>query len=226
MIYLFTGTPGSGKSLHMARIIRNRLRAGKPVIANFECRLDMLRGKLGDYVYMDNAEFARGPKCLEDYAQRYWGDRDRKEGAVWVFIDEAQLLFNARSWNARGRDAWIHFFTLHRKLGYDIFLISQFDQMLDKQLRSLVEYQYIHRKVSNFGVWGRVLSLLTGGGLFCCVKMWYPMQQRLSAEFFKYHRKLGRFFDTYAVFHSSSPAGDLRPDTARICESVSGSHGE
>lgn len=35
MIYLFTGTPGSGKSLDVARVIKNKLRAKQPVICNF-----------------------------------------------------------------------------------------------------------------------------------------------------------------------------------------------
>ena len=37
MIYLYSGTPGSGKSLHTARDIRDALRLRKmPVIANFD----------------------------------------------------------------------------------------------------------------------------------------------------------------------------------------------
>ena len=31
MIYLYSGTPGSGKSLHTARVIRNTLMLNKPV---------------------------------------------------------------------------------------------------------------------------------------------------------------------------------------------------
>ena len=214
MIYLFTGTPGSGKSLHMARIIRNRLQAGKPVIANFDCRLEMIRRKEPKFLQIQNTELAKGPQCLEQYALSYWGDNPRKEGALWVFIDEAQLLFNARTWSAKGRDSWIRFFTLHRKLGYDIFLISQYDLMLDKQLRSLVEYQYIHRKVSNFGIGGKIISFLTGGSLFCAVKMWYPMQQRISSEFFRYRKKLGRFFDTYQVFDTVDARAEDRKRSA------------
>ncbi len=36
MIHFFTGTPGSGKSLHMAMVIDKSMRKGKNVIANFE----------------------------------------------------------------------------------------------------------------------------------------------------------------------------------------------
>lgn len=63
-IHFFTGTPGSGKSLHMAMIIDKWLRSGKNVIANFEINEDSFRrfnekhpGKLGTFIYVSNREF-------------------------------------------------------------------------------------------------------------------------------------------------------------------------
>ena len=35
-VYLFTGTPGSGKSVHQAMIVYYAVKLGKPVIANYE----------------------------------------------------------------------------------------------------------------------------------------------------------------------------------------------
>ena len=35
-----------------------------------------------------------------------------------------------------------------------MILIAQFDKMVDRQFRALFEYEYVHRKVSNFGVVG------------------------------------------------------------------------
>ncbi len=43
MIYLFTGTPGSGKSLHTAQVIYYQLRSKKPCIANFDINLQNVR---------------------------------------------------------------------------------------------------------------------------------------------------------------------------------------
>lgn len=43
MITLFSGTPGSGKSLHIAQKILNWTRSGKYyVICNFEINLDLI----------------------------------------------------------------------------------------------------------------------------------------------------------------------------------------
>ena len=43
-----------------------------------------------------------------------------------------------------------HFFSQHRKLGYRVILVAQFSEMIDKQIRALIEYEYIHR---NKGKW-------------------------------------------------------------------------
>ena len=47
MIYLYTGTPGSGKSYHVARDIYFFLHYGRNVIANFDINYDAIpsRGK-------------------------------------------------------------------------------------------------------------------------------------------------------------------------------------
>jgi len=49
MIYLYSGTPGSGKSLHLANIIWQKLRSGRPVIANFPIQLDIVAESTKDY---------------------------------------------------------------------------------------------------------------------------------------------------------------------------------
>ena len=115
-------------------------------------------------------------------------------------LDECQLLFNAREWDAKGRKEWLSFFTQHRKYGYDVILVAQFDRMIDRQIRSLIEYEQVHRKVSNFGVWGKLFSLFSLGKLFVAVKVWYPMKERVGAEFFKANKRYYSLYDTYKHF--------------------------
>ena len=52
-----------------------------------------------------------------------------------LILDECQELYNSRSWNRKDRLAWCAFYRLHRKLGYDVILISQDDKCIDKQIR-------------------------------------------------------------------------------------------
>lgn len=196
MIRLYSGTPGSGKSLHNAQDIIMRSRFGEPVIANFPC--DLSNYKKAKYTYVSNEQLT--PDFLVNYSLSFFHGKPVKEGSILLVLDECQLLFNAREWQKVGRDKWLSFFTQHRKLGYDITLIAQFDRMIDRQIRSLIEYEYIHRKVSNFGFLGRILSLIMGGQTFVAVKMWYPLNERISSQFFHCKKRLYKIYDSYATF--------------------------
>ncbi len=200
-IYLYSGTPGSGKSLHQARDIWYRGRSGKPVIVNFDVNASGLRyPECVHVVYNDQLT----PSFLESFSRDYFSSHKFCEGAIKLYIDEAQLLFNAREWNSKGRKHWLRFFTQHRKFGYDVILVAQFDRMLDKQIRSLIEYEYIHRKITNIGIWGWLFCAVTFGGRFLCVKMWYPQHERVGRDFVRPLRRYTALYDTYALFDASS----------------------
>ena len=201
MISLYSGTPGAGKSLHVARMICNRLRAGKPVIGNFHLAVEKIGGrKLGEYLEVDNLELTVEllVRCSQGL-QAVRGGRLR-EGAILLVIDESQILFNSRDYGRKDRAGWLSFFTQHRKLGYEVILVAQFDRMLDRQIRALVEYEYRHRKVSNYGVVGFLMSAVFLGNLFVSVKIWYPMKEKVGSEFFIAKKKYYSLYDTFSLF--------------------------
>lgn len=198
MIYLYSGTPGSGKSLHQARDIYHWLRAGKVVIANFDIDINKIPKCKGQFIYLDNQFLT--PQTLIKYSVVYFHSHRFKEGAIRLYIDECQLLFNAREWQQYGRAEWLSFFTQHRKYGYDIFLIAQFDRMVDRQIRSLIEYEVIHRKASNFGTAGVIFSIFSGGKLFVAVTRWYPLHEKVDSYFFTAKKKYYQLYDTYNTF--------------------------
>lgn len=201
MIKLYSGTPGSGKSLHLAEILYYRIKNTRTVtIGNFELNTANIKGrKRGTYLYVDNMRLT--PQRLINFSKRYehrYGCV--KEGTFLLIIDESQILFNSREWQMKNRSAWTSFFTQHRKLKFDVILVAQFDRMLDRQIRSLLEYEWIHRKCTNYGNVGKLLSLFCGGSLFVCVEVWYPMKEKIGAEFFRYHKKYANIYDTYNLF--------------------------
>lgn len=208
MIYLYSGTPGSGKSLHQAKDIYHWLRKGRTCIANFDIDVTKIPKAKGSFIYLDNSYLT--PSNLIKYSKVYFSDHVFKEGRLRVYIDECQLLFNAREWNIGGRKEWLSFFTQHRKYGYDIYLIAQFDRMIDRQIRSLIEYEVIHRKASNFGTLGAALSLIAGE-LFVAVTMWYPMHERIESTWFKAHKKYYSLYDTYNTFSEFQLSGEINP---------------
>lgn len=202
MIDLYSGTPGSGKSLHTARIIQNRLKAGWPVITNFPINVNMVKHYQENHYEIPNDKLSA--ELLRVFSSAYFEKNRFAEEKILVVIDEAQLLFNAREWDAKGRADWLSFFTQHRKYGYYVILVAQFDRMLDRQIRSLIEYEHIHRKFSNYGIYGKIISLFAGGKLFVDVKVWYPLKQRVGVDFFLAVPRYYRLYDTFALFGGNS----------------------
>lgn len=211
MISLYSGTPGSGKSLHVASVIYRWLHNFKaPVICNFTFKAKACRPKgYGSFLYVSNDKL--DPDLLIFFAEKYKrirGWSQLPEEHILLVIDEAQLLFNAREWQKTNRAEWISFFTQHRKLGYKIILIAQFDRMLDRQIRSVLEYEYLHRKVKNIGLGGKLFNLMAGGGLHICIKIYKPLSEKVGKEFFKGNKRLYSLYDSYVRFNTDDAALD------------------
>lgn len=196
MIILYTGTPGSGKSLDVARQMLIKLSIGQNFIGNMKINQDMIREKKGKYLYVDT--YSLDPDELSLYARKY--HKRGVEHQTILVIDECQRLFNAREWNRPIMKKWIEFFQLHRHLGYDVYLITQFDRSIDRQLRALVEYERVHRKISNIGFKGKIMNFFCGGGLFVCAESYYSMHLQTGSYFFKYKKKYSEFYDSYSFY--------------------------
>lgn len=200
MISLYSGTPGSGKSLHVAQKILVRLNyLHLPVIANFSINLDLVKSSYKKNFFFINNEILC-PELLIDFSRAYFKDKKVKEEEILLVIDECQLLFNCREWSGCSRESWVSFFTQHRKFGYHIILVAQFDRMIDRQIRSVIEYEFIHRKMSNFGIKGKIVALFFAGKLFIAVQKWYPLREKCGQEFFLYHKKNSLLYNSYMEF--------------------------
>lgn len=195
MIYLFSGTPGSGKSLQTAREIYLKLRRGGNVIANFGVNVNKIsnngKKKIGKFTYVSNADLT--VNYLINYSKK--NHIANKENQTLVVIDEAQVLYNSRSFNNKDRLEWITFFSQHRKLGYNIILVAQMDRMLDRQIRGLIETEYKFRKINNFK-FGKLLPT----SVFIAVEYWYGINEKVGSSMFTYSRKYGNLYDTFALF--------------------------
>ncbi len=207
MLYLYTGTPGSGKSLHVAKEIIEALKySSSPVICNFPMSPKLPNFSRFHFVPSDQLT----PQFLFDFARNYWDGKRVKEDHIKLYVDEAQILFNSRNWSQRDRMGWITFLSQHRHFGYRIVFITQFDRMIDRQIRSLAEYEVKHRKFSSFGLRGKIAALVAGGQLFCAVTIYYGMNEKISTQFFAGRRRFYRAYDSYALVESGgAEAGGL-----------------
>lgn len=198
MIYLYSGTPGSGKSMHTARDIRDFLRLRRlPVICNFDINPATPNyGRLFHFVPNDELD----PSWLMEFAREYWKGGRVREDSILLVLDEAQLVFNSRNWNQGARMEWVRFFSQHRHFGFKIILIAQFDRMIDRQIRCLIEIEVNHRKMGNMGWKGLLLSLPFRGRLFIAVSYYYGLREKVGATFLFPRRAYFRLYDSYNCF--------------------------
>lgn len=225
MITLYSGTPGSGKSLHLASRLYWKVKSNQPIICNFPIAVEKITTQERDcFTYVDNSQLT--PKFLIEYAENYWKSKGGKvkEDTILLVIDECQMMFNSRDWGRKDRKEWLEFFTIHRHLGYEILLCCQFDRMLDRQIRCLIEYEYVHRKMKNFGWKGWIFNFCCGGRLHVCVKKWYPLKEKIGSEFFKAKKKYYQIYDTFMMFNDAQcdkPSASSESGTAKQRASLS-----
>lgn len=205
MIWLYSGTPGSGKSYHLAKDVYSRLRQGKAVISNTTFNLSYIqKPNRFNFKYVDNSELT--VEYLEEYAKNH--HKQGKEGQTLVVIDEAAVKFNSRDYQAKDRMRWLTFFSQHRKLGYNVILVAQSDRMIDRQIRSVIEYDVKHRKISNLNIIGLIMSLVMMGTLFMCVTYWYGVREVSDRQVIRYRRRIGKFYNTYQIIRNDKPSQD------------------
>lgn len=201
MISFYSGTPGSGKSLQMAHEVVDWLKKYKKnVIANTVIdRNYILKGKKGGLFY-----YVENDKMTTDFLYKYAIKFNEMgvEHQTLLIIDEAQVKFSPTAVklnnqeNPHYRQDWLEFFTHHRHLGYDILIISQFDRLIDAQLRCIFEFNYVHRKANNFGFIGMLLTILHIP-LFVQIKYWYGTNQITGKQFFTYSKKYSKIYNSY-----------------------------
>lgn len=205
-IYMYSGVPGAGKSAHAANEIRFQLnrRHPRPVICNFDLGpLAPVKSREWFHYYR-NEELS--PELLTTFADDYWKGRedDFREDHLNLVLDECQLLFNSRLWSAKDRLAWLEFFSQHRKYGYKVIFIAQSAKMVDNQFRMLIEYEYLHRKVSNLGVIGYLLGALFAGRLYMHINYYFQTSERLGMDWFLASKKDFLMYDTHARFERTA----------------------
>jgi hypothetical protein len=209
MIAVVEGPPGSGKSYSTVCRIAAALEAGKVVATNVELKPGW------EYVVAKNNGIRRlVPGLVEKAAQSY---RRRlyvsasidelmrvrmpgtKEGRGVMVLDEAHNWCNARSWHEGDRERLVRFFSQHRKLGWDVFLISQRAENIDAQIRALAEYRVTLRNLRRFKVMG--IPLLPFNW-FLGIWTWEGgVRTIVKRDSHRLKRKLAGIYDTLAVSH-------------------------
>lgn len=212
MVYTYTGTPGSGKSLHCAENILFRLKQGKKVICNFPINTDMIKKKYRNNFYYIPDEILN-PHYLFEFARSF--HKEAKEDQTFIYIDEAQRLFPIdRVYTLRKE--WEQFFQLHRHYGFCIILVTQNMSYINKGIRIQTEYEVKHRKVNNYGFFGLVLTLLHIP-LFCALTYWQGTREKIYSDFFLFRRKYAKLYNTFSNFNTDYTTNNIGNESESVC---------
>lgn len=213
MIEFYSGTPGSGKSLHAVYCIIDYLESGRDVITNFYFDMSYFsnriqRGKkLGRLYYVSNSDLTPQLLMYHGMAVNVRG----KENQTLVVIDECSVLFNPRSWDSVDRPKWLEFFSQHRKVGYNLILIAQSENQLDRQIRPQMEYETHHRAVKNFKGFGFLLSLIFGG-LFIAITEWRENHSVTERKWFTFNKRKASVYNSFALFQNGAEKAVVVPN--------------
>ncbi len=195
-IYLYSGTPGSGKSYEAVRVAMANLKRGLFVIANFALNFTkkhIQKGYDQRFFYMTNEEIT--VKSLVEFAIKNDMVKNKKEHQCMVIIDEAGGRFNCRNYAEEGRQGWLDFFSQHMKIGFDFILVAQHDRMLDRQIRSVIETEFKFRQVNRYG-----FLVFLPFKIFVKVEYWYGIRSRVGSQFILFRKKVANYYDRFKMF--------------------------
>jgi len=194
MVFVYTGTPGSGKSYHATERIDILLRRGVNIIANYVVK--KTHRHKGEFIYKNNDDLS------VEFLIRYALEKHerRKESQTVVVIDEAHIMFNSRGYDMKERLRWLKFLSCSRHLGYDIIMITQSDKAIDMQVRGLIEFNCKHRKLTSYGGFKSLLLVTVCRRKFVSVKYWYVIDEKCDAYFFNIKKKVANLYDSWAMF--------------------------
>lgn len=254
MIALVQGPPGNGKSFYAIRKAAEALENGKCLATNVELAPDAYAKIAARNPLRRFNKRARDKRARQLAAQTLVSEnlqelfsirlRGRGEGRGVMILDEAHNWMNARAWSADDRAHIVRFFSQHRKLGWDVYLIAQDAEMIDKQVRALAEYIVSLRNLRRAKWAGVPISPVN---LFLAVWRWHATTTTVvkrEAFTLNYAKDL---YDTYATSHGlhgehddalwlprqpdptasagargatdgADPARDAAPDPARVLE--------
>lgn len=148
--YLVTGKKGNGKGIFAVGIIRDALAAGKKVATNIDIRLETFGNPYSTKTLL------RVPDCptradLDALGKGQEGVPEDDNGVL--VLDEASKFLNSRSWNDKARAGVLDWLVHSRKLGWDVYMITQGPEQIDKQLRtSLLEYWVVVKRTDKWPI--------------------------------------------------------------------------
>jgi hypothetical protein len=159
------------------------------------------------------------PPCGKCRGCRH-GPGCQKEGRGRAVLDEAHQWLNARTWDAdetgqastkaeavRRRLDVVRFFATHRHRGWHVELVTQDEQNLDRQVRTLFETHTHLKNLRRFKLLG-ILPVVPFN-VFVAVTHWHDNDKtRLGVQGFMLSKQLARCYDTMGAARALERSAD------------------
>lgn len=136
-VHVVTGKLGAGKTLVSVSRIQKYLNENRKVATNLDLKLENLINPYAKKTCVYRLPDIPTVESFKAIGQGYEGklQGDHKNGLV--VLDECALWLNSRSWNDKERKKLIDYFVHLRKLRWDLLILIQDENALDKQFRDL-----------------------------------------------------------------------------------------
>jgi hypothetical protein len=170
-IHFISGKPGGGKSYLAMRFLVDELRHTKRhIVTNLSVKFEGLNhymqseypkwyetaGPIRERITILQEDdlkafFTHRGNCvpMRSISKQEWSQGVRtdyskvRDDGVCYFLDEVHIPFNSRQWAETGPEV-LYYLSQHRKLGDDVFCITQFVGNVDKQFRTMTQdYTYV-----------------------------------------------------------------------------------
>lgn len=170
-IHFISGKPGGGKSYLAMRFLVDELRHTKRhIVTNLSVKFEGLNhfmqteypkwyetaGPIRERITILQEDdlkafFTHRGNCkpMRSISKQEWAQGVRTDysevhdAGVCYFLDEVHIPFNSRQWAETGPEV-LYYLSQHRKLGDDVFCITQFVGNVDKQFRTMTQdYTYV-----------------------------------------------------------------------------------
>ncbi|CAG0941145.1 hypothetical protein BROC_01297 [Candidatus Brocadiaceae bacterium] len=141
-VFIVTGKLGSGKTLLACMKAQEYLKRKAPIASNIDFNLESICRPSNNY-----SRFIRLPDMptADDMTALGLGCPDYNEekfGAI--FLDEAGIWLSSRKWNSSGRTDLLEFFLYLRKRRWDLWLIVQNIDIIDKVVRAAIAEHVVY----------------------------------------------------------------------------------
>lgn len=152
-VYVITGKLGGGKTLLAMHMMVAYINQGRRIATNIDIYPENFKDTQNKKVSIIRVEDMPNSETLHSLGKGYDGDYKGEEFNGMLLLDECGTWLNSREWNNKDRRHVIDWLLHARKLRWDVYLIIQHVEMLDKQVRkSLCEHTVWLRRMDRYRI--------------------------------------------------------------------------